>query len=67
MVNKTSSTLVISKSAVVVSPTIVPLLGLLKVSVAVSVDSNSVSVKIGTLIVPDVSPALMVKVADCAV
>ena len=67
MVNKTSSTLVISKSAVVVSPTIVPLVGLDKVRVAVSVDSESVSVKIGTLIVPDVWPALMVKVADCAV
>ena len=58
----TSSSSVITKSAVVVSPVIVALVALDNVKVAVSVDSLSVSEVIGTSMVPDVAPAEIVKV-----
>ena len=62
MVITGSSSSVITKSAVVVSPVIVALVALDKVSVAVSVASVSESSVIGTSMVPDVAPALTVSV-----
>ena len=62
MVITGSSSSVITKSAVVVSPVIVALVALDKVSVAVSVASVVESSVIGTSMVPDVAPALTVSV-----
>ena len=62
MVITGSSSSVITKSAVVVSPVIVALVALDKVNVAVSVASVVESSVIGTSMVPDVAPALTVSV-----
>ena len=62
MVITGSSLSVITKSAVVVSPVIVALVALDKVSVAVSVASVVESSVIGTSMVPDVAPAVTVSV-----
>ena len=57
-----SSSSVMTRSAVAVSPTIVALVALDNVTVAVSSTSSVLSRIIGTVIVPELSPAEMVTV-----
>ncbi len=57
-----TSSSVMTKSAVVVSPAMVALLAEAKVNVAVSITSSTLSNMMGTLIMPELSPAEIVRV-----
>ena len=57
-----TSSSVMTKSAVVVSPAMVALLAEARVNVAVSITSSTLSNMMGTLIMPELSPAEIVRV-----